>query len=76
MGSQANQPARGGRADGVSERTFRRWTRRFEEEGQAGLFDRRVPAAEAERVGELYRTLYRGFTAKHFHELPVGLPFT
>ena len=25
---------------GVSERTFRRWTRRYEEEGEAGLFDR------------------------------------
>jgi hypothetical protein len=27
---------------GVSERTFRRWTRRFEEEGEAGLVDRRL----------------------------------
>ena len=25
---------------GVSERTFRRWTRRYEEEGEAGLVDR------------------------------------
>lgn len=66
---------------GVSERTFRRWMRRFEEEGEAGLVDRRlgkpsprrVPAAEAERVGELYRTRYRGFTAKHFHEQLVGV---
>jgi transposase len=66
---------------GVSERTFRRWTRRFEEEGEAGLVDRRlgkpsprrVPAAEAERVAELYRTRYRGFTAKHFHERLIGV---
>ena len=66
---------------GVSERTFRRWMRRFEEEGEAGLVDRRlgkpsprrVPASEAERVGELYRTRYRGFTAKHFHEQLVGV---
>jgi transposase len=66
---------------GVSERTFRRWTRRFEEEGEAGLVDRRlgkpsprrVPAAEAERVAELYRTRYGGFTAKHFHERLVGV---
>jgi transposase len=66
---------------GVSERTFRRWTRRFEEEGEVGLVDRRlgkpsprrVPAAEAERVAELYRTRYGGFTAKHFHERLVGV---
>jgi transposase len=66
---------------GVSERTFRRWTRRFEEAGEAGLVDRRlgkpsprrVPTAEAERVGELYRTRYGGFTAKHFHERLVGV---
>jgi transposase len=66
---------------GVSERTFRRWTRRFEGEGEAGLVDRRlgkpsprrVPAAEAERVAELYRTRYGGFTAKHFHERLVGV---
>ncbi len=25
---------------GVSERTFRRWTRRYEEDGEAGLLDR------------------------------------
>ena len=25
---------------GVSERTFRRWTRRYEEDGEAGLIDR------------------------------------
>jgi transposase len=66
---------------GVSERTFRRWTRRFEGEGEAGLVDRRlgkpsprrVPAAEAERVAELYRTRYGGFTAKHFHERLLGV---
>jgi Winged helix-turn helix len=40
---------------GVSERTFRCWCRRFEEEGEA----------EVER---LYRTRYRCFTAQHFHE--------
>ena len=28
-------------AFGVSERTFRRWTRRYEEEGEAGLLDRK-----------------------------------
>ena len=61
---------------GVTERTFRRWCRRYEEEGEAGLLDRRlgkvsakrVPAAEAKRVEQLYRERYAGFTAKHFHE--------
>lgn len=61
---------------GVGERTFRRWCRRFEEEGEAGLVDRRlgkpsprrVPWSEAERVARLYRERYAGFTVKHFHE--------
>jgi transposase len=61
---------------GIGERTFRRWCRRFEEEGAAGLLDRRlgkpspkrVPWSEAERVARLYRERYAGFTVKHFHE--------
>jgi transposase len=61
---------------GVSERTFRRWTRRYEEDGEAGLLDRRlgkasgkrVPSDRAEEVERLYRERYQGFTAKHFHE--------
>ena len=61
---------------GVSERTFRRWTRRYEEEGEAGLLDRRlgkasgkrVPVDRAEEVERLYRERYPGFTVKHFHE--------
>jgi transposase len=61
---------------GVSERTFRRWTRRYEEEGEAGLIDRRlgkasgrrVPSDRAEEVERLYRERYQGFTVKHFHE--------
>ena len=61
---------------GVSERTFRRWTRRYEEEGKAGLIDRRlgktsgkrVPVDRAEEVERLYRERYQGFTVKHFHE--------
>ena len=64
---------------GVSERTFRRWCRRYEEEGEAGLVDRRlgkpspkqVPATEAEAIEQLYRERYAGFTAKHFHEHAV-----
>lgn len=61
---------------GVGERTFRRWCRRFECEGDAGLLDRRlgkpspkrVPVDEAMRVEALYRERYAGFTVKHFHE--------
>ena len=61
---------------GVSERTFRRWTRRYEEEGEAGLVDRRlgkasgkrVPVDRAEEVERLNRERYPGFTVKHFHE--------
>ena len=60
----------------MSERTFRRWTRRYEDEGEAGLVDRRlgkasgrrVPADRAEEVERLYRERYQGFTVKHFHE--------
>ena len=61
---------------GLSERTFRRWTRRYDEEGEAGLLDRRlgqasgrrVPVDRAEEVERLYRERYQGFTVKHFHE--------
>jgi transposase len=61
---------------GVGERTFRRWCRRYEEEGEAGLLDRRigkvsgrrVPVGRCEEVERLYRTRYQGFTARHFHE--------
>jgi transposase len=61
---------------GVGERTFRRWRQRFEDDGQAGLLDRRLGKASGKRVPVdreievemLYRTRYAGFTAKHFHE--------
>src|ERR671922_19927 len=61
---------------GVAERTFRRWRDRYEEEGEAGLADRRLgrpsprraPAAELERMLGLYRDKYADFTVKHFHE--------
>jgi transposase len=61
---------------GMSERTFRRWRDRHDEEGLAGLFDRRLGKASAKRVPvdridwmlELYRTVYRGWTVKHFHD--------
>lgn len=61
---------------GMSERTFRRWTARFEAEGDDGLLDRRlgrrsgraVPQDDAAAVERLYKEMYDGFTAKHFHE--------
>lgn len=61
---------------GVSERSFRRWCRRFEEQGEARLLDRRlgrpsakrVPADDEVEIERLYRTRYRGFTTQPFHE--------
>jgi transposase len=61
---------------GVGERTFRRWRQRHEDDGEAGLVDRRlgkasgkrVPTAREDEVEALYRERYQGFTAKHFHE--------
>jgi transposase len=61
---------------GVTERTFRRWQRRYDEDGEAGLLDRRlgkpsprrVPEDWVHRVAQLYRDLYQEFSAKHFHE--------
>jgi transposase len=61
---------------GVSERTFRRWCQRFEDDGEAGLLDRRlgkasgkrVPLDREQEVETLYRTRYSGFTARHFHD--------
>jgi transposase len=61
---------------GVSERTFRRWRDRYDEEGEAGLVDRRlgkasgrrVPVDREQEVEALYRERYPGFTVKHFHE--------
>jgi transposase len=61
---------------GIGERTFRRWRERFEDDGEAGLLDRRLGKASGKRVPldreaeveALYRTRYAGFTAKHFHE--------
>ena len=61
---------------GISERTFRRWTDRFEEEGAPGLSDRRLgrpspqraPAEEIVRMLGLFEDRYADFTVKHFHE--------
>jgi hypothetical protein len=61
---------------GMSERQFRRYRERFEEDGEAGLIDRRlgkpspkrIAAGEMDRMLELYRNVYRGWNVKHFHE--------
>jgi len=61
---------------GVTERTFRRWSGRYDTEGTEGLQDRRigrpsgraVPVDEALRMVTLYETRYTGWTVKHFHE--------
>jgi Winged helix-turn helix len=61
---------------GMSERQFRRYRDRFEEDGEAGLVDRRLgkPSAkritttEVDRLLQLYRTVYWGWNVKHFHE--------
>jgi transposase len=65
---------------GVSERQFRRYRDRFDEEGEAGLIDRRlgrvspkrIEAAEVKRMLDLYRRTYRGWNVKHFHEHGVN----
>ena len=61
---------------GMSERQFRRYRDRYEEEGAEGLLDRRLGKASAKRVPErdlglmlkLYRECYAGWNVKHFHE--------
>jgi hypothetical protein len=61
---------------GMSERQFRRYRDRFEEDGEAGLIDRRlgkaspkrIEAVKVDRMLELYRTVYWGWNVKHFHE--------
>ncbi len=61
---------------GVSERQFRRYRQRYEEEGPPGLLDRRLGKASAKRVPvdeiewmlDEYRTGYSGWNVKHFHE--------
>ncbi len=61
---------------GVSERQFRRYRDRYEEEGLEGLRDgrlgkpsaKRVPGEEKDRMLTIYREAYRGWNVKHFHE--------
>jgi transposase len=61
---------------GMSERQFRRYRRRYDEEGVAGLADkrlgkasaRRAPVDEVTRMLSEYRTHHLGWNVKHFHE--------
>jgi len=60
---------------GVCDRTFRRYLIRYEDEGMAGLADRRLgqvshrsaPVDEVMNLADLYNHRYRGFTVKHFY---------
>src|SRR6202521_5169272 len=61
---------------GMSERQFRRYRNRYEEDGLNGLVDRRLGKASVRRVpvdkvawmlGQ-YRTQHMGWNGKHFHE--------
>src|SRR5437660_322548 len=61
---------------GMSERQFRRYRQRYDEDGLAGLADRRLGKASVKRVpvdkivwmlGQ-YRTHHMGWNVKHFHE--------
>jgi hypothetical protein len=66
---------------GMGERTFRRWSRRYEEKGEVGLLDRWI-AGSPDRQGFWQACSGRsvrgsrtsvsdalpGFTARHFHE--------
>jgi transposase len=61
---------------GMSERQFRRYRHRYEEDGVDGLKDRRlgkpspkrVPSSERQRVLALYRSQYPDWNVKHFHD--------
>lgn len=65
---------------GMSERSFRRYSKRYEAEGAEGLFDRRLARIPQNRIGvdtvtrmlALFDTRYWDFTPKHFHEKLVG----
>lgn len=60
---------------GVSERTFRRYVTRYEEDGLEGLLDRRLeressrkaPLDEVMELTERYRKDHLDWNAKHFH---------
>lgn len=61
---------------GVSERTFRRWSRTYESEGAEGLYDRRLdraahntaPVDEVAALLDLFETRYINFNVSHFYD--------
>ncbi len=61
---------------GVCERTYRRWCRRYEEEGITGLLDSRLekaahnsaPVDEVMAVISLFETHYINFSVSHFYD--------
>jgi transposase len=65
---------------GTSVSTFYRYRRRYEEDGEEGLADRRIgklstrraPVDEVLKVVTLFETKYYDFTVKHFHEKLAG----
>jgi transposase len=60
---------------GVSDRTFRRYIHRYEEEGIEGLSDkrltqasfRRAPVDEVMALSSKYEVRYRGWNVRHFY---------
>ena len=70
-----------GRILGMSERTFRRYLRRVEEEGVKGILDkrltqassRRAPVDEALGLVEKYRSRHDGWNVRHFHSWLLSL---
>jgi transposase len=62
---------------GISDRSMRRWRKRYEEHGYDGLLDRRTgrpsprkaPFEEVQRILRLYREKYLGFNVRHFHQI-------
>src|SRR5215467_5738248 len=61
---------------GMSDRSLRRWRKRYEKYGYDGLYDRRkgrpspkrIPVKTLQQVLELYREKYFDFNVRHFHE--------
>ena len=65
---------------GMSERTSRRYEKRFEQSGAEGLYDARLGKQAGNRVAtdklmamlELFDTKYYDYSPKHFHEKLVS----
>lgn len=60
---------------GVTDRTFRRYVERYEQDGLDGLLDRRLerlsnrcaPADEVCRLEDMYRSRFNGWNVQHFY---------